>query len=139
MIMNETIAELEARLYDAEVKVKVGGHSISSSSSSDYDDEAVVVPAVDAPKLTPDYPSSSSSSSSMGKSSPEHQELVSNLRDLELVSTNLKNVDHKSFIFIETLFIPIFTTGFPEPFRVLSSPACLRFFARFEILIKIEV
>ena len=60
MIMNETIAELEARLYDAEVKVKVGGHQVSSSSSSDYDDEAVVVPAVGAPKLTPDYPSSSS-------------------------------------------------------------------------------
>ena len=92
MIMNETIAELEARLYDAEVKVKVGGQSISSSSSSDYDDDAVVVPAVAAPKLTPDYPSSSSSSSSMGRSSPEHQELVSNLRDLELVSTNSKKL-----------------------------------------------
>lgn len=90
MIMNETIAELEARLYDTEVKVKVGGQSVSSSSSSDYDDEAVVVPAVGAPKLTPDYPSSSSSSSSIGKSSPEHQELVSKLRDLELVSTDSK-------------------------------------------------
>jgi len=82
MIMNETIAELEARLYDAEVKVKVGGHQVSSSSSSDYDDEAVVVPAVGAPKLTPDYPSSSSSSSSMGKSSPEHQELEAEIQFL---------------------------------------------------------
>ena len=112
MIMNETIAELEARLYDTEVKVKVGGQSISSSSSSDYDDEAVVVPAVGAPKLTPDYPSSSSSSSSIGKSSPEHQELVSKLRDLELVSTDSKIVDHMSFIFIETHLKPIFTTDF---------------------------
>jgi len=82
MIMNETIAELEARLYDTEVKVKVGGQSISSSSSSDYDDEAVVVPAVGAPKLTPDYPSSSSSSSSIGKSSPEHQELEAEIQFL---------------------------------------------------------
>jgi len=82
MIMNETIAELEARLYDAEVKVKVGGHQVSSSSSSDYDDEAVVVPAVGAPKLTPDYPSSSSSSSSIGKSSPEHQELEAEIQFL---------------------------------------------------------
>merc|ERR1712227_590173 len=82
MIMNETIAELEARLYDAEVKVKVGGQSISSSSSSDYDDEAGVVPAVGAPKLTPDYPSSSSSSSSIGKSSPEHQELEAEIQFL---------------------------------------------------------
>jgi len=82
MIMNETIAELEARLYDAEVKVKVGGQSISSSSSSDYDDIAVVVPAVAAPKLTPDYPSSSSSSSSMGRSSPEHQELEAEIQFL---------------------------------------------------------
>ena len=112
MIMNETIAELESRLYDTEVKVKVGGQSISSSSSSDYDAEAVVVPAVGAPKLTPDYPSSSWSSSSMGKSSPEHQELVSKLRDLELVSTDSKKVDHMSFIFIETQLEPIFITGF---------------------------
>jgi len=82
MIMNETIAELEARLYDTEVKVKVGGQSVSSSSSSDYDDEAVVVPAVGAPKLTPDYPSSSSSSSSIGKSSPEHQELEAEIQFL---------------------------------------------------------
>lgn len=82
MIMNETIAELESRLYDTEVKVKVGGQSISSSSSSDYDAEAVVVPAVGAPKLTPDYPSSSSSSSSMGKSSPEHQELEAEIQFL---------------------------------------------------------
>jgi len=82
MIMNETIAELEARLYDAEVKVKVGGHQVSSSSSSDYDDEAVVIPAVGAPKLTPDYPSSSSSSSSIGKSSPEHQELEAEIQFL---------------------------------------------------------
>jgi len=80
--MNETIAELEARLYDTEVKVKVGGQSVSSSSSSDYDDEAVVVPAVGAPKLTPDYPSSSSSSSSIGKSSPEHQELEAEIQFL---------------------------------------------------------
>jgi len=85
MIMNETIAELEARLYETEVKVKVGGQEASSaSSSSDYDDEnAVVVPAVGEPsRKTPDYPSSSSSSSSMAKSSPEHQELEAEIQFL---------------------------------------------------------
>jgi len=85
MIMNETIAELEARLYDAEVKVQVGGHSAdSSSSSSDYADEnTVVVPAVGEPSQNGvDYRSSSSSSSSMGRSSPEHQELEAEIQFL---------------------------------------------------------